>query len=78
MLLQFLIAFLFMVIVAGVSFRAFRHKQKANEIISHQKLLVEEKQKDILDSIRYAKRIQKSLLPTEKYIEKNIIRLSKK
>jgi len=35
-----------------------------------QKILIEEKQKDILDSIRYAKRIQTSLLPTEKYIEK--------
>jgi tetratricopeptide (TPR) repeat protein len=35
-----------------------------------QKILIEEKQKDILDSIRYAKRIQTSLMPTEKYIEK--------
>lgn len=33
---------------------------------------VEEKQKEILDSIRYAKRIQQSLLPTEKYIDKKL------
>jgi len=36
-----------------------------------------EKQKDILDSIRYAKRIQQSLLPNEKYLDKNLKRLTK-
>ncbi len=41
---------------------------KANEII-------EQKNKDITDSINYAKRIQISLLPTDKYIEKTIDRL---
>jgi len=35
-----------------------------------QKIIIEEKQKDILGSIRYAKRIQTSLLPTEKYIDR--------
>ena len=44
--------------------------------IQKQKLLVEEKQKEILDSIQYAKRIQQSLLPTEKYIEKSLKKLS--
>jgi tetratricopeptide (TPR) repeat protein len=39
---------------------------------------IEEKNKEILDSIRYAKRIQESLLPTDKYIEKNLERLKKK
>ncbi len=43
-----------------------------------QKIIIEEKQKEILDSIRYAKRIQKSLLPTEKYIQKNLNRLTEK
>ena len=42
-----------------------------------QKTMIEEKQREILDSIHYAKRIQKSLLPTEKYIEKNLKRLMK-
>lgn len=37
----------------------------------------EEKQKEILDSIHYAKRIQQSLLPNEKYISKNLYRLNK-
>jgi ribosomal protein L4 len=38
--------------------------------LQHQKELVEEKNKDILDSIRYAKRIQQSLLPSEAYIKR--------
>jgi hypothetical protein len=36
---------------------------------------IEEKNKSILDSIHYAKRIQDSLLPTERYIERNLERL---
>ena len=69
------IGFALMLIIASVSLWAFRQKRNANAIISHQKYLVEEKQKEILDSIHYAKRIQRSLLPTEKYINKNINRL---
>jgi len=42
-----------------------------------QKLIIERKQKDILDSIHYAKRIQRSFLPTEKYILKSINKLKK-
>ncbi len=61
-----------MLVVAFVSFRAFRNKQKANLVIARQKELVEEKQKEILDSIRYAKRIQLALLPSEKYIRKSL------
>jgi tetratricopeptide (TPR) repeat protein len=55
-----------------LSYRGYQQKKKANHIIMEQKKLVEEKQKEIIDSIRYAKRIQQSLLPTEKYIERHI------
>lgn len=48
-----------------------------NSIIEHQKAIVEEKQKEILDSIHYAKRIQTSLLPNEKYITRVLGRLKK-
>jgi tetratricopeptide (TPR) repeat protein len=58
-------------------FKSYRVKQKANILIAKQKELVELKQKEILDSIHYAKRIQRSLLPQEKYIEKTISRLKK-
>jgi tetratricopeptide (TPR) repeat protein len=72
------LGFLLMLVVAGVSFRAYRQKQKANEIITAQKHLVEEKQKEILDSIHYAKRIQQSSLTSERYIEKQLKRLPKR
>jgi tetratricopeptide (TPR) repeat protein len=40
--------------------------------------IIEEKNKEIIDSITYAKRIQQSLLPPDKYIEKTLARLMKK
>ena len=56
----------------------FRITKKQKMIIQEQKNVVEVKQKEIVDSIQYAKRIQQSLLPTEKYIGKNLNRLQKK
>ncbi|MCE3225460.1 MAG: Serine phosphatase RsbU, regulator of sigma subunit [Bacteroidetes bacterium] len=46
--------------------------------IEHKKEAIEEQNKSITDSINYAKRIQMSLLPTEKYIEKRLNRLKDK
>ena len=62
--------FLMMLIVTLISYRAYRLKQKSNDVISIQKSIVDKKQKEILDSIYYAKRIQDSLLPKDKYFEK--------
>jgi tetratricopeptide (TPR) repeat protein len=70
------IGFLLMLIVAAVSFNAYRQKQKANTVIIEQKMLVETKQKEILDSIYYAQRIQKALLPSETYIAKTLNRIN--
>jgi tetratricopeptide (TPR) repeat protein len=63
----------------------YRNKRKVNRIIAEQKeqvefqkVLLEEKQKEVLDSIQYAKRIQQALMATEKYIHKNLSRLNKK
>jgi hypothetical protein len=50
-------------------------RQKAERQLSQQKHLIEEKQKEIIDSIRYARRIQRSQMPNEKFIEKTIERL---
>lgn len=70
------------IVFSGFMYNRFRVTQKQKRIIEEQKemvekqkLLVEEKQKEVLDSIHYAKRIQTALLPSEKYIEKNIRRL---
>jgi serine phosphatase RsbU (regulator of sigma subunit) len=58
---------------------ALRNKHKANLIIQQQKKdvefqkqLVDEKQKEIIDSINYAKRIQSTLLASKKFIDENI------
>ncbi|MBP7808213.1 MAG: tetratricopeptide repeat protein [Bacteroidia bacterium] len=65
-------------------FRQYKAKKAANFIIRQQKLeteqqkaMLEEKQKEITDSIKYAKRIQQTLMPSEKYIEKNLKHLKK-
>ena len=55
---------------AVFAYRSFLRKKKANEKISRQKSLIEEKQKEILDSIHYAKRIQLSLLPSERHVKR--------
>lgn len=60
----------------GLIYSRFKVTKKQKNIIEEQKGLVEEKQKEIIDSIKYAKRIQSSLLPTEKYIDKSIKRLN--
>lgn len=42
---------------------------KQKEELEHQKERIEELYKDVTDSIRYAKRIQESILPSENYIK---------
>lgn len=54
-----------------------RELKSKNELIENQKQLVEAKNKETTDSILYAKRIQDSLLPNEKYIQKALERLNK-
>jgi hypothetical protein len=46
--------------------------------VEDQKKVIEEKNKDILDSINYAKRIQRAQMPTITHIEKTLDRLKKK
>jgi tetratricopeptide (TPR) repeat protein len=53
-------------------YNRFRITQKQKKIIEHQKHLVDEKQKEIIQSIQYAKRIQQALMPSEKIIQKNL------
>lgn len=70
---------LLVVVIAMVSIRAYRNKQKANIVIEqqkqtveHQKEILEEKQKEILDSINYAKRIQYTLLAHESFLKEQL------
>jgi tetratricopeptide (TPR) repeat protein len=72
------------IVFAGFMFNRFRVTQKQKQVIEaqkviveQQKLLVEEKNKDILDSIHYASRIQRSMMPSEKYIASALKRSSR-
>lgn len=47
-------------------------RKRANLLITKQKDEIFQKQKEILDSIKYAKRIQKAMLPSDKFIERNL------
>lgn len=57
------------------AWRSFLQKKKANLAIQKQKELIELKQKEILDSIHYAQRIQQSLLPQDAYITRSLARM---
>ncbi|MBK9284661.1 MAG: tetratricopeptide repeat protein [Sphingobacteriaceae bacterium] len=63
------------IILVFILYRGYARTQKANKSISKQKLLIEQKQKEILDSIRYAQRIQKSFMAPDKLIEKTLHKL---
>ena len=60
------------------AFRSYKQKQKINIEITQQKHIIEEKQKEILDSIYYAKRIQTALITPEKYIDRVLNKLNNK
>ncbi len=75
---SFIGGFVLVLVLALVILRGYRNKQKANVEISIQKEIIEKKNKEVTDSIQYAQRIQQSLLPTEKYIDRNLQRLKKK
>jgi serine phosphatase RsbU (regulator of sigma subunit)/uncharacterized protein YozE (UPF0346 family) len=66
-------------LLAGISFRAYRQKQKDNVLIAAQKNEVEEqreqlqeKNKEITDSITYAKRIQEAILPPNRLVKEHL------
>ncbi|HTL82012.1 MAG TPA: tetratricopeptide repeat protein [Bacteroidia bacterium] len=66
-------------LLAGFIYKGLRDRKRAHEIIvlqkeevEHQKELLDEKQKEILDSITYAKRIQGALLASESLLQKNL------
>ncbi len=51
-------------------FRGYKQKQKANLTLAEKNEIIEEKNKDITDSIRYAKRIQEAILPPDELVKK--------
>ncbi|HYG53171.1 MAG TPA: tetratricopeptide repeat protein [Flavobacteriales bacterium] len=68
-----------LVILLATIYRGYRSKQKANIAISQQKAelqlqkdIVEEKNREILDSINYAKRLQEAILPPESLVKEHL------
>lgn len=57
-----LIGSVLLILLFGVAVFAFLQKKKSNYIISAQKRLIEEKNQEMEDSIRYAQKIQETLL----------------
>ena len=75
---------LLVIVFSMFLFNRFRVTQKQKKVIEEQKVLVDkaykdlhEKNKEVMDSINYAKRIQTALITPEKYIEKSLNRLQK-
>ena len=67
-----ILGFVLMLIVAIVSIKAFKQKQSDNLIITQQKQNVEDKHREITDSINYAERIQRALLASKKILDDNL------
>lgn len=74
-----LIGLIFVSALSFFIFNGLKRQRKANLIISSQKIEVEkqkqkieEHQKEIVDSINYAKKIQEAMLPSDKMISKHI------
>ncbi|HEX8515398.1 MAG TPA: tetratricopeptide repeat protein [Bacteroidia bacterium] len=74
-----LVGIVLVLLLAFYIYRGYRLKQKANDIITRQKhevelqkAIIEEKQKEITDSIHYAKRIQRALLSSDTFLNKEL------
>jgi serine phosphatase RsbU (regulator of sigma subunit)/lipopolysaccharide biosynthesis regulator YciM len=67
-----LAGFILIFIIAVGFYRGYRQKRFANVKISRQKELIEAKNKEILDSFHYARRIQSALMASEELLEKGL------
>jgi len=85
----FVVGFALLLIVVFFIFKAYRQKKKSNDEIVAQKKIIEEqkmavdtafeklheKNKEVMDSIYYARRIQRALITSERYIQKTLNKL---
>jgi tetratricopeptide (TPR) repeat protein len=66
---SFMAGFVLILGIAFFIFKGYRDKVKSNRVISEQKKLVEEKNHEITDSIKYASRVQQAILPPADFIK---------
>lgn len=52
------------VLIIIIIFRSYQKEKNSKQIIKQQKTIVEQKNKEILDSINYAKKIQEAIIPS--------------
>jgi hypothetical protein len=83
---QYLLLAVIVLIIAFALFIFSRYKEGQrqkkliegqNEALESKNRIIEEKQKEILDSIKYARRIQKAHLPNENFLDRTIKKLKK-
>jgi tetratricopeptide (TPR) repeat protein len=67
---SFIIGSIVVLAFSVLIFRSLQINRRDKKMISVQKEKLELKNKEIMDSIRYAKRIQSALLPNDRYIDK--------
>ena len=61
-----------LLLLAGLLYRGYYQKKRSHKAITEQKEIIEAKNKEIIDSINYAKRIQESMLPMLSEIKKSL------
>jgi serine phosphatase RsbU (regulator of sigma subunit)/outer membrane protein assembly factor BamD (BamD/ComL family) len=66
------IGLLILLLVLGLLYRSYNQKKRSNIEITSQKEIIEVKNREIVDSINYAKRIQDSILPMVNDIKQNL------
>jgi tetratricopeptide (TPR) repeat protein len=72
------IVLLFVIIFSFFMYRAFVAKKKDNVRIRIQKEIIEHKNKEVADSITYARRIQNAHLPSEKFMERTLNKMQRR
>ena len=68
----FIGGFALVLLFAFFIFRSYKQKQKAHNEIVHQKEIIQEKNKEITDSIQYAKHLQNAILPPISFVKKHL------
>ncbi len=75
---SFIVGSIIVIAFALFILRSLQINRRDKKLISEQKETLEHKNKEVTDSIRYAKRIQTALLPNDKYVERTLKRLNEK
>lgn len=66
----FMTGFLLVIIFSMFMIRSYKRERKQKNIIKEQKRLVDHKNQEITDSINYAQKIQRAILPSTDYMNK--------